>query len=1290
MFVHLHVHTEYSLLDGAARIKKVAAAARELNMPALAITDHGVMFGVVDFYKACIAEGIKPILGCEVYVAPRTAKDRIPHVDDRNYHLTLLAENEEGYRNLLRLVSLGFTEGFYYKPRVDKRSLARFSKGIIALSGCIAGEVAELLGAGQHDLARKAAMEYRDIFGRENFYLELQDHGLPVQQKVNKGLVELHKQLDIPLVVTNDIHYVNREHAEMQDILLCIQTGKTVNDPARLKFQSDQLYLKSEEEMSVSFSELGQAMANTLKIAERCKVALSFGNQYLPDYPLPQGIQPDAYLEELCLEGLRRRYGEPSEQVKQRMGYELNVIKSMGFSSYFLVVWDFIHFARTKGIPVGPGRGSAAGSLVSYLLGITNLDPLKYSLLFERFLNPERISMPDVDVDLCFERRQEVINYVTQKYGADRVAQIATFGTMAARAAIRDVGRAMAIPYAEVDRVAKLVPAELQITIEKALQESDDLRNLYQQDLQIKKLVDMASLLEGMPRHISTHAAGVVITRDLLTDYLPVYKSSEGPLTTQFAMSQVEQLGLLKIDLLGLRTLTVISDALKIIEKNGGPKINIDEIMLDDPRTYELLASGSTIGVFQLESSGMRSILKELKPEIFEDIVAVNALYRPGPLGSGMVKDFIENKHGLNKISYLHPRLEPILKSTYGVILYQEQVMQIAGELAGFSMAKADELRKAMGKKKPELIHSNREKFIEGSSERGIDEGIARQVFDLMEYFAGYGFNKCLSGDVCIVDGNGNLAALKDMYESRKTATVQTLDRNNKIAAGQVTGVYLNGVKPVYCLTTEKGFSIKATANHMFLTEGGWKSLGRLRAGNKVAVCGIPYGNGYKQLVSMQESGTIVSWDDIKSVESAGKEVTYDLTVEETHNFLANGFVVHNSHSAAYALVAYQTAFLKANYPAEYMAALLTSIRDNTDKVAAYIEECRRMKIEVLPPDVNESDRDFTVVGGKIRFGLAAVKNVGAGAVEVIEQDRRQYGSFKSYTDFCRRLDTRVVNRRVLESLIKSGAFDSLGHSRSQLMAMIEAGMDLAAQAGRERSNGQLTLLDFWGDSAGDVFSIKMPDLKEFSYSQLLAMEKEALGLYISGHPLSEYRSALNAQVSGSVSEAKEMEPNSEVVLGGMITSIKKLSTRRGEPMARGQFEDLTGVIEVIFFPRTYKEYKSLIKPEKVVLLHGRINTNGEDNKVIAEVLTPVAKKKVNSVYIQIKKSSLELITRLQLVLKSYPGHAPVYLYFPGDKKLARTPEEFWLDLSTPVLVELRELIGADNIKVKVDVEREE
>ncbi len=1131
MFVHLHVHTEYSLLDGAARIKEVVAAARRMEMPALAITDHGSMFGVVDFYKACVQQGVKPILGCEVYVAPRTMSDRVPHVDDHLYHLTLLAENERGYQNLLKLVSLGYTDGFYYKPRVDKQTLGRLSAGLIALSGCVAGEVAELVQSGQVEKAKEAAKEYNEIFGPGNFYLELQDHGLPEQLTINRGLVELGRSLQIPLVATNDVHYVKREHAEMQDVLLCIQTGKTVDDPNRLRFNSNELYLKSAQEMALKFGELDAALKNTLAIAERCNVALTFNQLHLPDYPIPEGKTADSYLEELCCQGVQWRYGELTEPIRRRLEYELKVIRQMGYSAYFLIVWDFIHYARSHGIPVGPGRGSAAGSLVAYLLGITNLDPLKYGLLFERFLNPDRVSMPDVDVDLCFERRGEVINYVTQRYGADRVAQIATFGTMMARAAIRDVGRVLNMPYAEVDRVAKLVPAELHITIERALNESPELREMYEQNPQIKKLIDMAALLEGMPRHASTHAAGVVITREPLTHYLPLYKAADGPLTTQFAKDQIEELGLLKMDLLGLRTLTVIAETVRLISKNGGPALDIDKIPLDDPRTFALLCAGETAGVFQLESSGMRSILKDLRPEVFEDIVALVALYRPGPLGSGMVEDFIKRKHGQKKITYLHPKLEPILKDTYGVILYQEQVMRIASDLAGFSLGEADLLRRAMGKKKPEIIAGLRSQFVEGAVKNGCDPEIAGQIFDLMEYFAGYGFNK--------------------------------------------------------------------------------------------------------------------------------------------------------SHSAAYAMVAYQTAYLKANYPAEYMAALLTSVRDNTDKIAAYVEECRRLHIEVLPPDINESEKDFTVVGGKIRFGLAAIKNVGVGAVEVIIQERQQKGVFRSYTDFCRRLDTRVINRRVLESLIKSGAFDSLGHRRAQLMAVIDSALELAGQAARERANGQLSLLDFWGDYAEDAFSLELPDLDEYPQSQLLAMEKEALGLYISGHPLSEYRQVLGQQATASVVEIKEMEPNSPVVLGGMITAVRKINTRKGELMARCQFEDLTGSCEVIFFSRTYQEYKSLLGPDRVFLLRGRVSVNDEETKVVAEEISPVKKKLSGNVYLQFKSASLDLITRVQLVLRSYPGPSSVYLYFPKDKKLALAPREFWVDLSTPVVSELKNILGAENVRVK-------
>lgn len=1139
MFVHLHVHTEYSLLDGAARIKDAIKAAKAMDMPALAITDHGVMFGIVDFYKACQKEGIKPILGCEVYVAPRTMADRTPKVDDNPYHLVLLAENQTGYRNLLQIVSTGFTEGFYYKPRVDKQTLARHSEGLIALSGCIAGEVASHILADNLDKARQSALEYRDIFGPNNYFLELQDHGFVEQKKANRELLCLHKELGIPIVATNDVHYVKRSHSEMQDVLLCIQMGKTVDDPSRMKFHSEELYLKSEEEMTLLFGEYKEALANTVSIAERCEVNLTFGKLHLPEYGVPEGYNVDTYLRELCLQGVNWRYGEMTEPVSQRLEYELKVIKQMGYSGYFLIVWDFIHFSRNHGIPVGPGRGSAAGSLVAYTLGITNLDPLRYDLLFERFLNPERVSMPDIDIDFCFERRGEVINYVAEKYGADRVSQIATFGTMAARAAIRDVGRALSMSYGDVDRVAKLVPSELHITIEKALNDSTDLKQLYEENDQVKKLIDMAGLLEGMPRHASTHAAGVVITRDPLTHYLPLYKASDGPLTTQFAKDQVEELGLLKMDLLGLRTLTVISDALSNIKENGGPEIDIDTIPLDDPKTYDLLAKGEGCGVFQLESSGMRAILKELKPEVFDDIIALVALYRPGPLGSGMVDDFIKNKHGEKKATYLHPKLEPILKDTYGVILYQEQVMRISSDLAGFTLGEADLLRRAMGKKKPEIIAGLRTQFVEGAVKSGVDGDIAGQIFDLMEYFAGYGFNK--------------------------------------------------------------------------------------------------------------------------------------------------------SHSAAYALVSYQTAYLKANYPVEYMAALITSVRDNTDKVAVYIEECRRMGIEVLPPDVNESGKNFTVISNKIRFGMAAVKNVGLGAVESIIELRENGGPFQGFTDFCRRLDTRVVNKRVMESLIKCGAFDSLGHRRAQLMAAIDLGLGLAQQAHRDRSIGQLSLLDFWGETSEQALTLSLPELEEYSHSELLAMEKEALGMYISGHPLSEYRQSLSDPSLTQIVAAKEVAVDQEnnepdaanVLMGGMLNTVKKITTRKGDPMAFATLEDLTGNIEVVFFPKTYQKYKGLIESDAMVLIRGRISTSGDQVKVIGEDIMPLTKKIAGDVYLKFVNTSTELFTKVQMVLRTYPGDSTVYLYFPGDKKLARAPQDYWVDLSTPVLDELKNLLGQGNVKIK-------
>jgi DNA polymerase-3 subunit alpha len=1054
-FVHLHNHTEYSLLDGAARIKDLLHQAQAFGMPALAITDHGTMFGTIDFYKACHKAGIKPIIGCEVYVAPRTIHDRSRGIDDKLAHLVLLAENKRGYRNLLRLVSLSFTEGFYYKPRVDRETLARYGDGLIALSGCLAGEIPGAILAGDHARARQIAGEYRDLFG-DRFYLELQDHGLPGQVEVNRGLVEIGRELNLPLVATNDVHYVRREQAEIQDILLCIQTGKTVNDAGRLRFEGDQFYFKSGAEMARLFGEVPGALENTGVIAARCALELDFESVHLPEYRVPPNYDADRYLQELCYRGVERRYRRVEPHVRERLDYELKIIAEMGYSSYFLIVWDFIRFARERGIQVGPGRGSAAGSLVAYALDITNIDPLAYGLLFERFLNPERVSLPDIDIDLCFERRGEVINYVFEKYGRECVAQIGTFGTMAARAAIRDVGRALGMPYAKVDRVAKLIPLEAGMTIEKALA-TPELGEVYRRDENVRQLVDKARALEGMPRHVSIHAAGVVIAKDELTTYVPLYRTSDGVVATQFAKEAIEELGLLKMDLLGLRTLTVIGDTVELIRRHRGVQLDIDAIPLDDPATYELLGRGDTVGVFQLESSGMRSILRELRPEMFEDVIALVALYRPGPLGSGMVEDFIRRKHGDTEVRYLHPKLKPILRDTYGVILYQEQVMRIASDLAGFSLGEADLLRRAMGKKKPEIIAGLRQQFLDGAVANGVDEQTASQIFDLMAYFAGYGFNK--------------------------------------------------------------------------------------------------------------------------------------------------------SHSAAYALIAYQTAYLKANYLIEYMTALLTSVKDNAEKVGAYVEECRQLGLEVLPPDVNESSRDFTVVDGqRLRFGLAGVRNVGISAVNTIIEARERGGPFRDLLDLCTRLDGRVINKRVLESLIRAGALASLG-SRRQLLAVLDEAIHLGIRLQKEKESGQVSFFADWDEAAAGIAPeiFRLPEVPEFARHEVLAMEKEMLGLYVSGHPLQEYRERLRAVTTACAAEIPNLAPGQQVILGGLVVGVRTITTRKGDPMCFLTLEDLTARIEVVVFPRVYARFRHLLSPDTVILVNGTVNNNnGEGNKVIGDYLSDI------------------------------------------------------------------------------------
>lgn len=1131
-FVHLHVHTEYSLLDGAARIKELVKAAAEKGMKALAITDHGSMFGVIDFYKAAHKAGIKPILGCEVYVAPRTMSDKEAGYDDANYHLVLLAENELGYKNLLNIVSEAYTKGFYYKPRTDKKALRKYHKGIIALSACLGGELADAIIKGQLEKAREIALEYEDIFGKGNYYLELQDHGLENQRQVNRELVKISRELEIPLVATNDIHYVKREHSEVQDILLCIGTGKTIEDENRMEFGTQEFYLKDSREMAMVLGEYPEALQNTVRIADRCKVDFDFSTNYLPEYRIPEGHTVDSYLREICLQGLAERYPQADGFVRQRLDYELKVISDMGFSGYFLIVWDFVSFARDKGILVGPGRGSAAGSLVAYVLGITNIDPIKYDLLFERFLNPERVSMPDIDIDFCYEKREEVIQYVIKHYGAEKVAQIITFGTMAARAAIRDVGRALNIPYAEVDRVAKLVPAELGMTLEKALEVGSELGQLYETDSTVKKLIDMARAIEGMPRHASTHAAGVVIGKEPLTNYLPLYRSSDGVVTTQFAKETVEEIGLLKMDLLGLRTLTVIGDALEIIKATNGEVIDIDKLPMNDSATFEMLGNGEAIGVFQLESSGMRSILKELKPEAFEDIVALVALYRPGPLGSGMVEDFIKRKHGQSAIQYLHPALEPILKDTYGVILYQEQVMRIASDLAGFTLGEADLLRRAMGKKKPEVIAGLRSQFVEGAARNGVDHQTAGQIFDLMEYFAGYGFNK--------------------------------------------------------------------------------------------------------------------------------------------------------SHSAAYALVSYQTAYLKANYPVPYMAALLTSIMGTSDKVAVYIEECKRMGIYILPPDINESLTDFTVVGGKIRFGLAAIKNVGRNAIEHIISIREKK-PFASFQDFCERVEHRIVTKKVLESLVKGGAFDSLAGNRRQMLEGMERCLEVAAKKQRELSSGQISIFDVGADEKLFIEEVVLPKVADFPQDELLALEKDMLGLYITGHPLDQYRDLLAEKTSITTEELKEAEEYSEVVIGGIVSRFRKITTRKGDPMMFVSLEDLLGGVEVIVFPEVYKKYKTLIQPDAIILIRGRVNHGDEETKIIAQQIVSLNVETGSEVYLKISAQGDQdvWLERLKGVLRRFRGNNPVNIYFEASKKMIKTRPEWWINLNNEAVEELTGLLGNGAVYVK-------
>lgn len=1114
-FVHLHLHSEYSLLDGSTRISELAKRVKELNMNSVALTDHGNMYGMIAFYKECLKEDVKPIIGCEIYVSEKdmTFKDK----SNKRYHLILLAENNEGFKNIMKIVSVGFVDGYYYKPRVDKDVLRKYSEGIIATSACLGGEVQRKISNRNLEEAKQAALEYRDIFGENNFFLELQDHGIPEQARVNRELSKLSDELNIPLIATNDVHYLNKDDAKSHDVLLCIQTGKTLNDDNRMKFPSDEFYLKSPDEMAALFPEHPEALENTVKIAERCNVEIKFHDLHLPEFTVPDGYTHEEYLKKLALEGMNSRYENVTDEIKERFEFEFNTIKNMGYVDYFLIVWDFIRYAKKHQIEVGPGRGSAAGSMISFCLGITDVDPLKFDLLFERFLNPERVSMPDIDIDFCYERREEVIDYVNRKYGESHVAQIATFGTMAARNAIRDVGRAMDMSYAKVDYIAKQVPHALNMTLDKALEISESFRKIYDEEDDSRELIDMALKLEGLPRHTSTHAAGVVISKDELTEYVPLTRNDK-IIATQFNMIELEELGLLKMDFLGLRTLTVIRDALNLIEKNYGKRISFENFDYNDEKVLDMFARANTLGVFQFESSGMRAFLKELKPDEFSDLVAANALFRPGPMKQ--IPKFVASKHDKSKISYLHPLLEPILRSTYGCIVYQEQVMQIVQQIGGYSLGRADIVRRAISKKKMKVMEEERQNFIYGNSAEGVcgaiangvDEKTANEIYDLIIDFADYAFNK--------------------------------------------------------------------------------------------------------------------------------------------------------SHSVAYSVVAYRTAWLKYYYPKEFMAAQISTYTQDIKQVSLYIEEIKRLNIEILPPNINYSYKNFTVEDGKIRFGLKAVKNVGDNLIKTIEKVRES-GKFTSLKDFVDRInayDKQALNKRAVESLIRCGAMDDFEGNRAQYLAIYEKVLSSSSSTAKNNVSGQFSLFE----------EVKMkedlPELKDFSQKDKLDMEQEVIGMYISGHPLDPYREIIEKLNTTNTNEIFEkyrenLLGNSKVKIVGILKSKRSMITKNNKMMAFGVLEDLYGVIELVIFPNVFSKYRDLIQEENVILVEGHFSESEvEDPKILVDSLSRVKVPSDKKLYISLSSMEDRNLLNVKNVLKDYSGNTPVVLFDEKSRKGFGTDSDLWID----------------------------
>ena len=1147
-FCHLHLHTCYSLLNGACKLEELMKKVVEKGQKAVAITDHGVMFGAVDFYKTAKKYNVKPIIGCEVYVAPASRFDKTDRIQNPPFHLVLLCKNNIGYQNLIKLVSIGFTEGFYGKPRIDKETLKKYSEGLIALSACLAGEIPRKLTTGEYDAAKRAALEYSQIFGKENFYIELQDHGIAAQKRIIPDLIKIARECSLECVATNDVHYIDKEDARVQEVLICIQTNKTLEDDDRLEFETDEFYLKSEEEMLELFSYANDAVTNTGLIAEQCDVEFEFGKTKLPFFKTPDGSDNKAYFYRLCHEGLEKRYGKyPSKQAVERLEYELDIINKMGYVDYYLIVWDFVNYAKSVGIPVGLGRGSGAGSIAAYCIGITGVDPIKYELLFERFLNPERISMPDFDIDFCYERRQEVIDYVVRKYGADHVAQIVTFGTMAAKAAVRDVGRALGMSYASVDKVAKLIPSGPNVTLERSLSASSDLKLLYDNDYQVKKLINMATKVEGLPRHASTHAAGVVITKDEVNAYVPLSKNDD-VIVTQYTMTTLEELGLLKMDFLGLRNLTVISDTQKMVRETVDPNFSIDSIPLDDKKVYSMLSQGRGEGIFQFESGGMKDVLSRLKPEKIEDLIAVISLYRPGPMDS--IPMYIENRHNLDKITYKHPKLKPILEVTYGCIVYQEQVMQIFRALAGYSFGRADLVRRAMAKKKADVMQKEREYFINGKTdengnvevlgcvENGISAKVADEIFNQMSSFASYAFNK--------------------------------------------------------------------------------------------------------------------------------------------------------SHAAAYALLAYQTAYLKAHYRLQFMAALITSVLDNTPKIVEYIGECTKNSIKLLPPDINESYDKFTVQDNAIRFGLLGIKNVGEGFVRELIAEREKNGKFISFTDFSSRMSDKCINKKLIENLIKSGAFDSLPNNRRELLLGYEEVLRRESENSRFKQSGQMNLFDTVSEVATDNF-IKYDD---FTLEQRLEMEKDVTGVYVSGHPVQKYLKLFKSEIAKEIADINELVDTAKLRDGDTVcivvcvesVSVKK--TKTGDSMAFVTCEDMSSQTEVVVFPKVFSLSRRKLEKNAILFVKGKINVREDEPiKIIADVISDPETVSVQSnnsgVYIRFSSASDSRIKQIEDIIQTCSGDTDTYFYFEDTKKLIRLPQTMLSRKDDIFLKRIKCILGEKNVAIK-------